>query len=164
MDAEIITIGTELLLGHIIDTNSAYIGEKLAEIGINVYRKTTIGDNEDRLEICFRESLNRADVVIATGGLGPTVDDVTKDIAVKIFKKKLKLNKKLQKKIERIFKSRNIPMPESNISQAMVPVGVDIIENNTGTAPGLIFNEPSPLSKAFNKGLGENNKTKEWLT
>lgn len=143
--AEIVTIGTELLLGQIIDTNSAYIGEKLASIGINVYRKTSIGDNETRLEECLREVLTRVDVVIATGGLGPTVDDVTKKVACKIFKKRLILNEILLEKVKNIFKQRNIEMPESNVSQALVPQGIEIIDNNVGTAVGLIFNEGNKI-------------------
>ena len=145
MNAEIITIGTELLLGQIVDTNSAYIGEKLAKIGISVYRKTSIGDNEARLENCLREALARVDVIIATGGLGPTVDDVTKNVAAKIFKKRLTLDEKLLEKVKRVFRDRKIEMPESNVSQAIIPQGVKIIENNIGTAPGLIFNEENKI-------------------
>lgn len=144
-NVEIVTIGTELLLGQIIDTNSAYIGEKLASIGINVYRKTSIGDNEIRLEEYLKEVLTRVDVVIATGGLGPTVDDVTKKVACKIFKRRLILNERLLEKVKNIFKQRNIEMPESNVSQALVPQGIEIIDNNVGTAVGLIFNENNKI-------------------
>ncbi len=137
ISAEIVTVGTELLLGHLIDTNSAYLGEKLAEIGINVYYKTSVGDNEERLINILKQAGARADVVIVTGGLGPTVDDITKNAVVKLLNRKLLLNEKVLEQIQDRFSNIKMKMAQNNLSQALVPSGAVVIENGNGTAPGL---------------------------
>ena len=137
ISAEIVTVGTELLLGHLIDTNSAYLGEKLAEIGINVYYKTSVGDNEERLISVMKQAAARADIIIITGGLGPTVDDITKNAIVKLLNRKLILNEKVLEQIRGMFSKIKIRMAQNNLSQALVPSGAVVIENGNGTAPGL---------------------------
>ncbi|MEK6647017.1 MAG: competence/damage-inducible protein A [Candidatus Firestonebacteria bacterium] len=142
---EIVSIGTELLLGQILDTNSTYISQKLAEIGVDVFFKSSVGDNETRIENCIRQAFERADIIIVTGGLGPTVDDVTKNAVVKVLGKRLFLNEKILEKIKNNFKHRGVSMPESNVSQAMIPHGAIIIDNELGTAPGLLINHNSKI-------------------
>jgi len=145
MNAEIITVGTELLLGQIVDTNFAFISQRLAEAGINIYFKTSVGDNEKRISDSIKLALNRSDAVIITGGLGPTVDDVTRAALVKTFNLKLVLNENVLKHMQSFFDLRKIKMPQNNLSQALVPNGSTVIENRNGTAPGLIV----PVDKRF---------------
>ncbi len=137
ISAEIVTVGTELLLGHLIDTNSAFLGEKLAEIGINVFYKTSVGDNEERLINVLKLAGTRTDVIIITGGLGPTVDDITKNAVVKLLNRKLILSEKVLEQIRGMFSQIKVKMAQNNLSQALVPSGAVVIENGNGTAPGL---------------------------
>lgn len=139
MNAEIICIGTELLLGHIVNSNQAYISQKLAEIGVNLYFHTTVGDNPSRLSYALKSSHDRADITITTGGLGPTVDDITTEVVSKTFEKKLILKPQILRRIKAIFKRRNIAMPEENIRQAYIPQNSIILDNKYGTAPGFIL-------------------------
>lgn len=139
MNAEIITVGTELLLGQIVDTNFAFIAERLAEAGINLYFKTSVGDNEKRMSDTLKLAISRSDAVIITGGLGPTVDDVTRAALVKTLNLRLVLNEQVLKNIEAFFAVRNITMSQNNVSQALVPAGATVIENKNGTAPGLLI-------------------------
>jgi len=139
MNAEIITVGTELLLGQIIDTNFAFIAERLAEAGINLYFKSSVGDNEKRMSEVLKLAISRSDAVIITGGLGPTVDDVTRAALVKTLNLKLVLNEHVLKNIQSFFDLRKIKMSQNNVSQALVPNGATIIENKNGTAPGLLI-------------------------
>ena len=139
MNAEIITVGTELLLGQIVDTNFAFIAQRLAEAGINVYSKTSVGDNEKRMAETFKLALSRSDVIIITGGLGPTVDDVTRSSLVKVLNLKLVLNDGVLKNMQKLFDQRKWKMSQNNVSQALVPNGATVIENKNGTAPGLII-------------------------
>ncbi len=139
MDAEIICIGSELLLGQTIDTNAAYISQKLAGIGINVFYHTTVGDNRVRLLTTFKRAVHRADIVITTGGLGPTVDDITLETITQALQKKLLLNGHVLRNIKAHFQSRHIPMPRSNLRQALIPEGAQTLKNSVGTAPGLII-------------------------
>ncbi|TRZ80037.1 competence/damage-inducible protein A [bacterium] len=139
MKAEIIGIGTEILLGQIVNTNSAHLSRKLAEIGIDVYHHTAIGDNKKRLYDSIKTALIRSDIVITTGGLGPTVDDVTLEAVTKISEKPLILQKKIARLIREHFKKRHIKMPENNLRQAYIPKDAIWLGNNTGTAPGLII-------------------------
>ncbi len=145
MNAEIITVGTELLLGQIVDTNFAFISQRLAEAGMNIYYKTSVGDNEKRISETIKLALSRSDAVIITGGLGPTVDDVTRAALVKTFNLKLVLNENVLKHMQSFFDLRKIKMPQNNLSQALVPNGSTVIENKNGTAPGLIV----PVDKRF---------------
>ena len=103
MNSEIITVGTELLLGQIVDTNFAFLGQKLAEAGINVFYKTSVGDNEKRISEVLKIAMARSDIIIITGGLGPTVDDVTRAVLVKTLNLKLVLNERVLEKIKGFF-------------------------------------------------------------
>ena len=138
MKAEIITIGTELLLGQIIDTNSAFIAQQLANIGFDVYRKTSVGDNEDRISAAISKALQRSDVVITTGGLGPTVDDKTREAVAMATERELFLDEDLLKDIKAFFKRRGLKLGENNPLQAQIPTGSIPIYNPVGTAPGFI--------------------------
>lgn len=134
---EILSVGTEILLGDILNTNSKYLSVKLAQMGISVLRHTTVGDNADRLAAALRTALDRSDVVIATGGLGPTADDITKEVCCEVMGFKLIPNESIADGIRNFFRSRGSDMPENNLKQALVPVGGDVFENHNGTAPGI---------------------------
>ncbi len=138
MKAEIINIGTELLLGHIINTNSSYLSKKLAALGIDVYYHTTVGDNPLRLYTTTARGLRRSDVVITTGGLGPTVDDITLKIITRALDKKLIYKDEIYRRIENHFKKRHIKTPKNNARQAYIPEGSRWLKNDVGTAPGII--------------------------
>ncbi len=137
MNAEIITIGTELLLGEIVDTNAAYIARQLRTIGLDLYCRTTVGDNQNRIVDALNQALARADVVITTGGLGPTVDDVTREAAAEASGRSLELRQALLEQIEARFARWNAPIGENNRRQALVPQGARAIENPVGTAPAF---------------------------
>lgn len=139
MGTEILTIGTELLLGQIVDTNASWIAQRLAEAGIDLFYKTTVGDNASRIEAALRQALSRAEVVITTGGLGPTEDDLTRDVVAAVLGRPLRLDPAVLAHIERRFAHRKIPMPENNRKQAMVPEGAELLYNPNGTAPGLFL-------------------------
>lgn len=149
MRAKIISIGDEILIGQIINSNASYISEKLYKIGIPVERVITIGDNQKDLINELKDSIKYFDVTIITGGLGPTHDDITKPVLVKYFKDKLVLNRKVLEQVCRIFKSRNIKMPEANIHQAMVPSKAKVIWNNYGTAPGILYKNEKKIITAL---------------
>lgn len=141
MGTEILTIGTELLLGQIVDTNASWIAQRLAEAGIDLFYKTTVGDNAARIEAALRQALSRADVIITTGGLGPTEDDLTRDVVAAVWDRRLRLDPAVLAHIEGRFAHRKIPMPENNRKQAMVPEGADVLPNPNGTAPGLFLKD-----------------------
>ena len=141
MGTEIITVGTELLLGQIVDTNASWIAQRLAEAGIDLYYKTTVGDNAGRIEAALRQALSRADVLITTGGLGPTEDDLTRDVVAAVLGRPLHLDSDVLARIEQRFAHRKIPMSENNRKQAMVPEGAEVLHNPNGTAPGLFLRE-----------------------
>lgn len=134
---EILSVGTEILLGDILNTNSKYLSTELAKLGISVLRHTTVGDNHERLASALRTALGRSDIVIATGGLGPTADDITRDVCCEVMGFELTLDQKIADGIKSYFASKGYEMPESNLRQAYVPVGGTVFENNHGTAPGL---------------------------
>lgn len=135
--AEILSVGTELLLGEIINTDTAFLSRSLAELGISVFRQGVVGDNADRLKDAMLESLHRADLLITSGGLGPTADDLTKEMAAELFGRKMYLDKESLERIEKYFTARHNTMPENNIKQAMMPEGAVIFKNDFGTAPAL---------------------------
>ena len=135
---EIVTIGTELLLGHLVDTNSAFIASHLADAGVDVYAKHSVGDNPQRLEAMLRGALERADGVVTTGGLGPTVDDLTKEAVAAATGTTLALHGPSLQFIEARFASMGRKMTDNNRSQAMLPTRGSILENPHGTAPGFI--------------------------
>lgn len=139
MRAEIITVGTEILLGDIVNTNSRYLARELALLGIEVYYQGSVGDNEDRLLEAFGESLKRSDLVITTGGLGPTLDDITKEVAAKYFEQKMELNQKSWDEIREFMSKLDKSPTENNKRQAYFPKEATILKNNNGTAPGAIF-------------------------
>lgn len=139
MRCEVVAIGTELLLGQIVDTNSAYIGEQLALAGIDSHFQTKVGDNLDRMVSALRIALDRSDAVIVCGGLGPTQDDITREAIAQVMGVDLELDDKVAAHIESIFSSRGRRMPMNNLRQAEVPVGATVIRDpQPGTAPGLI--------------------------
>jgi nicotinamide-nucleotide amidase len=138
MKAEIIAIGSELLLGQIIDTNTSYIAKRLAENGIELVQTTTVGDDLQRMKEVIREAANRSQVVITTGGIGPTEDDLTREVIAEVFQRPLTFQPHLMEQIETLFKKRGFRMVESNRKQAYIPKGSIPIENPKGTAPGFI--------------------------
>ncbi len=142
MDAEIIAVGSELLLGATVDTNSAYIARQLAEHGVNVFRKTIVGDNTNRIAATVSEALDRADLVICTGGLGPTVDDVTRAGVAQATGRSLAFRQELLDQIAARFAAFKRPMSESNRRQAYVPQDARAIENPRGTAPAFLVDDP----------------------
>ncbi|MCB0726671.1 MAG: competence/damage-inducible protein A [Ignavibacteriae bacterium] len=139
MKSKIISIGDEILIGQIINTNAAYIGEKLFSAGFPVDRTVVIGDEEQILLDELKDSTENYDITIITGGLGPTHDDITKPTLVKFFNDRLETDNKVLEHVKNIFSSRNINMPEVNIAQALVPSKSKVIWNANGTAPGLMF-------------------------
>jgi nicotinamide-nucleotide amidase len=137
MKAEIIAVGSELLTPDRIDTNSLFLTEELNKLGIEVLRKTIVGDNRELLAEAFRDALNRVPVVIASGGLGPTEDDLTRETVAELLGRRLQRNDAVVRAIEARFRSFNREMPAVNLRQAMVPEGAEVLENPRGTAPGL---------------------------
>lgn len=141
MKAEILTIGDELLLGQVIDTNSSWLGQELNTLGIEVHYKSAIRDDKHAILRALSEASQRSQVVVMTGGLGPTKDDITKVTLCEYFKTQLVNNKQVQEWVEEIFRNRNLPMLTSNSAQAMVPANCEVLWNRNGTAPGMWFSE-----------------------
>ncbi|MGC2624691.1 MAG: competence/damage-inducible protein A, partial [Candidatus Acidiferrales bacterium] len=137
MDAEIIAVGSELLTPYRLDTNSLFLTAELNRIGFRVRRKHVVGDHDEDLRQVFRGALERVEVVISCGGLGPTADDLTREIVADLLGRKLKLNETILRGIQERFRSFGRTMPEVNGRQAMVPEGAEPLENTRGTAPGL---------------------------
>ncbi len=138
MNAEILMIGTELLLGQIQDTNATYLAQMLAENGVNLYQKTTVGDNRERIVAALAGALERSDVVVCSGGLGPTEDDITRDCVGDVFERPLEYRDKLFQEIAARFAHVQIRITENNKKQAMLPQGSKAIDNPHGTAPGIL--------------------------
>ena len=139
MTVELICVGTELLLGNIVNTNAAYLAEKCAELGLENYYQTVVGDNEKRLSMVIEQAAGRSDVVILSGGLGPTEDDLTREVAAKVCGKELLLSESVKEGIRAYFEKRGMEVTENNWKQAMVPKGALVLENQNGTAPGIIM-------------------------
>jgi nicotinamide-nucleotide amidase len=137
MKAEIIAVGSELLTPDRLDTNSLYLTEQLNSVGIEVVRKTVVGDNESLLREVFREAMGRVELIISSGGLGPTQDDLTRETVADLLGRRLRRDEKIVQHIQGRFRSLGREMPELNIRQAMVPEGAEVLENPRGTAPGL---------------------------
>jgi len=135
---EVVAVGTELLLGQIVDTNSAWIGERLALAGIDCHRHTAVGDNRERMLAAFHEALGRSDAVIVTGGLGPTQDDITREVVAEVMGVEMVRDPEIVAAIESRFSGRGREMPANNLRQADVPVGATAIPEMPGTAPGLV--------------------------
>ena len=138
MQAEILMIGTELLLGQIQDTNATYMARVLAAAGVNLYWKTTVGDNPGRICGALQCGLERSDAILCSGGLGPTVDDITRECVAQVLDVPLDYHEDLYRVIVERFQRRNRPLSENNRRQAFLPRGAAPIVNSNGTAPGLI--------------------------
>ena len=134
---EILSVGTEILLGDILNTNSRYLSQRLAAMGISVLRHTTVGDNPQRLAAAVETALGRSDIIIATGGLGPTEDDITREVCCEVMGFELQLDESIAQGIRRFFEARGSDMPQNNLRQAYVPLGGTVFENHNGTAPGI---------------------------
>ena len=140
MVVELISVGTELLLGNIVNTNAAYLAQKCAILGLSLYHQTVVGDNEERLSETLQTALGRADVVILSGGLGPTQDDLTKETAASVLEMPLVEDAHSRERIEEYFKNSQFKIiTDNNWKQAMVPKGAIVVDNDNGTAPGLIM-------------------------
>jgi len=137
MKAEIIAVGSELLTPDRVDTNSLFLTEELNKLGIEVLRKTIVGDNRELLAEAFRDAFNRVPVVISSGGLGPTEDDLTRETLAELLGRRLQRNDEVVRAIEARFRSFKRDMPAVNLRQAMVPEGAEVLNNPRGTAPGL---------------------------
>lgn len=148
MTTELIFVGTELLLGDIVNTNGAYLAKKCAALGLSLYYQSVVGDNEERLGEMIKTAAKRSDIVILCGGLGPTEDDLTKETAAKVMGKELVENKHSRKRISAYLENyvkghANRKITENNWKQAMIPEGAIVIDNDNGTAPGVIMEEDS---------------------
>lgn len=141
MKAEIIAVGTEILLGDIVNTNAQYLAKELALLGIDVYYQSSVGDNKERLLKAFKDGLDRSDIIITTGGLGPTNDDITKEVACQALNQTLQLHQSSLEKIEKFFNKLGIEMTENNKKQAYFPKNAIVLDNKNGTAPGAILRE-----------------------
>jgi len=141
MNVEIISVGSEILLGNILNTNTRFLSRELAVLGYNVYYHTTVGDNPDRLEEALKTARNRADIIILCGGLGPTDDDITKEIVARYLNKKPVRDEKSLEHIENYFQQMGKKMPQRNAKQAYFPENARILPNYFGTAPGCLIEE-----------------------
>ena len=133
----VISLGTELLLGEIVDTNAVFLSQELAALGIELYHRTTVGDNARRLQEVITTALARADLVITIGGLGPTADDLTKETVAAVLGLPLVLDRPSLARIEAYFARIGRPMTENNYKQALIPEGGEALPNRNGTAPGV---------------------------
>lgn len=140
MVVELISVGTEILLGNIVNTNASYLAKKCAELGLSSFYQIAVGDNEERLTSTLKNALTRSDIIILTGGLGPTKDDLTKEVVANTLGLSLCLDEHIREKIQDYFNRSNYKViPNSNWKQAMVIEGAMVIDNNNGTAPGLMI-------------------------
>jgi nicotinamide-nucleotide amidase len=137
--AEILSVGTELLLGQIVDTNAAYLAQVLAEYGVDLYFRQTVGDNPARLRDAVRLALSRADLILMTGGLGPTEDDLTVETVAATVGRQLRRAPEVVAHVRAFFEARQRPAPDTVFKQALVPEGAEIIRNRRGTAPGVVL-------------------------
>ncbi len=140
MTAELISVGTEILMGNIVNTNAQYLAAQCAGLGLSMYHQTVVGDNEARLSEALRTALGRSDVVILSGGLGPTEDDLTRETCAKVLEMPLEPDEHTKERIREYFKNSTYKeIPDNNWRQAMVPHGAVVLDNENGTAPGLIL-------------------------
>jgi len=147
--AEVLSVGTELLLGHVIDTNAAYLASKLSELGIDLYFKTTVGDNRERLAQALRIARDRADLLLCTGGLGPTSDDITAAVIAEVFGEDLVLDVESVARIEAWLRQRGHPVLDSHRKQAQRPRAACSLPNLAGTAPGLLLDKEGAVVVAL---------------
>ncbi|MDY3026860.1 MAG: competence/damage-inducible protein A [Candidatus Faecivicinus sp.] len=141
MIAEILSVGTELLMGQIANTDAQYISRRLSELGITIYRQVTVGDNPARVKEAIRQALTRCDIVITTGGLGPTEDDLTKEMVAEVLNREMALDEESLNRITAYMQRIGREMTRNNLKQAMFPDGAIIMPNQCGTAPGCIVTE-----------------------
>ena len=141
MIAEIITIGDELLIGQVVDTNSAWMGQKLNEIGVKVKQITSVSDEKEHIVAALKEAESRADIILITGGLGPTKDDITKITLAEYFNSEMIMNDEALENVKSIFQKYNRPVLEINVKQALVPAKCRVLINKQGTAPAMYFHE-----------------------
>ena len=137
MNIELLNTGSELMLGRVLNTHQQWLCRRLADLGYVVTRQVAVPDTAHDIQSAVREALGRADLVIATGGLGPTSDDLTRDLIAQLLGKKLRLDEAVLDHIQKRFAARNLPMPKNNEVQALVPEGAIVLPNPNGTAPGL---------------------------
>lgn len=143
MIVELVSVGTEILMGNIINTNAAYLASRCADLGAVCYFQSVVGDNPKRLKDTLKTALNRADIVLVTGGLGPTQDDLTKQTAAELFHREMEINQEVCKALEAYFAKRGIICTENNFRQALIPKGAEVLVNHNGTAPGIHIFEGS---------------------
>lgn len=142
MEAEIINVGTELLMGNVVNTNAAFLAKECTRLGIGIYYQTVVGDNEERLEKAIETARERTELIVLTGGLGPTKDDMTKEAVAKVFQKDLKEDATVKNEIREFFERKGKKkIPDNNWKQAMVIEGAKILHNANGTAPGFILED-----------------------
>ncbi|MBP2664604.1 MAG: pncC [Firmicutes bacterium] len=166
MIIELVNTGTELLLGQIVNTNAPFLAARLNELGFSVLYQTTVGDNRDRMKNVLQTALERANIVITSGGLGPTQGDITKEVTASLLNKPMYLHEDSATQIQRFFDERRLCMTNNNLRQAMMPEGAQIIKNTCGTAPGVIVEEensgkiiinlpgpPHELAEMFEKSI-----------
>ncbi len=142
MNAEIVTIGSELLLGQIVDTNSAWMAQRLADLGVNLFFKTVVGDNPGRMREVLSQALERSDLVITSGGIGPTQDDLTRELVAEVTGRELVRDEALVRQIRERFQRRGLILTPNNERQADIPAGAIPVENPNGTAPAFIVEDP----------------------
>jgi nicotinamide-nucleotide amidase len=147
--AEIISIGTELLMGEIVDTNSSYLSAELVNLGYSVFRKSTVGDNLDRISHSIKEAIKRSDLVILGGGLGPTDDDLTREAICQFIGEKPEVSPELLEELQNMFKSRNRKMAEKNIKQAWIAKDIKALKNPIGTACGWLWQKNKKIIVAM---------------
>jgi nicotinamide-nucleotide amidase len=167
MKAEILCVGTELLLGDVVNTNAVHIAKGLAAAGINVYYQSVVGDNPQRLKDSIRLAFERSDLIVLTGGLGPTYDDLTKETVAEYFGREMELHQAsydhLLEIFEKFYRGKNLKMTENNVKQAYMPKGAVVFKNNNGTAPGLAVTDgnktavlmPGPPRETFTITTGQ---------
>ena len=148
-NAEIVSIGSELLLGQIVDTNAAWMAQRLAKLGVDLYFKSVVGDNPGRMREVIGRALERSDLVITGGGLGPTQDDLTRQVIAEVTGRKLVLDQGLREQIEHRFQRRGLIMTTNNERQAYIPEGAIPVENPNGTAPSFIVEDPRAVVYAL---------------
>ena len=141
-NAEIVSIGSELLLGQIVDTNAPWIARRLTDLGVNLFYKTVVGDNPQRMREVIERALDRSDVVITGGGLGPTQDDLTREVIAEATGRRLILDPKLVEQIDERFQRRGLIMTPNNQRQAYIPEGATVVDNPNGTAPSFLVEDP----------------------
>lgn len=141
MTVELICVGTEILLGNIVNTNAAYLAGKCAELGLSCYYQSVVGDNEERLTDILQTAVHRSDIVILSGGLGPTEDDLTKEVAAKVMGRKMYPDEESERNIREFFAGKGMEPTENNWKQALIPEGAVVLTNRNGTAPGVIISD-----------------------